>query len=1401
MRATTRACFVILAVAALGHFGSARAQEATDVPRRIRESVTLETSNAVAKKFGTVQDYLAAKQWSQAVDLLADVSAQHGDLLVPVAPGQYVNVARQCQHILAGSPREALAVYRRQVDPQARQWFEQGKAGDDAALERIVRQSFASSYGDDALTLLAERAWDRGDVAHARRLWEQLIPSEGETARGSGLHYPDASTPRAELAARLVLCSLLSGESERARRELEAFETQFGKSEGTLAGRTGELAKILTDVETESKNWTYPKPDDDATTFAFTPERTRVLPTASEIGAVQWSASLPSYDVTLPPRLALHDRRALCYYPLVYQDLVLLNDAERIYAWRLFSPYAKESRAAPAWPDGESESAVIFPATPDRSFAIRAPNVGTPRFTMSISQGRLYAKMGSPVTGRSKNETREVASQIVCLDLAHSQGRVVWNRHAKDVFEGDGWTFDGSPLVDGERLYVVARRSQPQMQLNVACFDAVAGTMLWNRKACTVVAPLAENSNLISHLLLTRGDDALYLSTDLGVVMAIDPRDGAALWASTYESRDTENDAVPGGHSQRGLQPCVYARGTVLAAPADHGGVMALEAGSGATRWERRLKGGVRHILGVTGEGAVIVSGDRLWALDLATGQVRWQLGNDEPAETGYGRGLLAGDLIYWPKHQEILMVRQRDGTLFSRRNLEANHGAPFDKGGNLSMTEGFLLVAQPDRLVAYGDYGMQKKRIEKDLSTAPNEAAPWFRLAAMNEADGEFDQATSHYRNAVSLARNAPPSRHRRPADDARRRLHRLLLRRGRAEDKAGLGKRALPLLKEAVDLSHDPQEKASALREVARTAERHGEIREAAEAWLDILRRTELAGHRSVDVSSDACGRTRIPIEGYARQELSRLFEAHRTSLATAFDLSLGEDLRNARSPRGAAAMEAAFRNNPLAENAPTALLETADVLKQDGDFARAALLLHEFAPQRTFRSIRPEIDRRLASLHESLQFPPVEGRTDASRPPLWKPHWAQNSGGGVTYVVPANAPPQHACVLRQEDGLTCIGLHDGVPRWTRTQGRSVRWAEFAGIHLLVGSDSQLDALDPETGIPRWTLPLGGGGSSKAPDATDSVDATPKSQFFATGDEVYILDGGARIVSADVWTGRLKWEFLPSERLRPLWLATPHQIAVQGESTGRLFQLDPATGKAVDRSHPAEREPWRTPPTAVEPEGLAVALRQHRLIGFPPHKPSTDPQALLPWKYDGPISWTNVLPALASQDEFLLALIDGDTLCRLNAESGRRIWSRAAARRPIVEPCRSLVLTSKSVFVAADGFVRSFRLRDGELLWETFLGSPERQAALVATGDRLIRFPALSEPGELYSLTQLDPATGRIEQSFHAMLGSKERTPVVPTVAGGKLVVCCGSTVSVYASRSGSDATKRELRSVRRD
>ncbi|QDV48643.1 outer membrane protein assembly factor BamB family protein [Gimesia fumaroli] len=677
--------------------------EQQGTPPKFREAVSLDVNNTVLKKMGSVRDYLAEQQWEDAVNILVQISNEYGDSLYPESPGRYLRVSEYCQNLLAGFPREAIRVYREKTDPRAKRWWDQAVTESTVQpLLNIVEQALMSSYGDDALYRLGEIAWEQGELSQARAYWRKLIPPAAMTQQSQydpGVFlYPDTDLPVPSILARLVLVSFFEGNFERAALERDVFRKNYPEAIGMLAGREGNLVTILSTILEDRALVSLPATRLEMQTFAGHQTRNFRGAKKLDVGAIAWSFQVPlGWTQEFPRKPAFERRVSPGFYPVVDGEHVYFNDDERIYAlnWKT---------GLPAWSEGEQASPIIYPSVPGGTPRLPfRPVVGVPRFTMTIADGRLYARMGSPVTSVAKDERLGLFSDLVCLDLDQGQGKLLWKISSAQLREQNFvWSFEGAPVISGDRLFVVLHRGFPEVQTNVACFSTATGELIWNQKVCLALRNIEEGTNYITHLLLTLAEGQLFLSTDMGAIASLSSRDGKINWLVTYPGEDRVSKHALSNHMETGIVPCLYDRGILFAAPQDSSELMAFDADTGLLLWRRALPQQVRNLLGVN-HSTLIVSGNQLFGIDRTTGAVRWKVGSQDPEGFGFGRGVLVGEFVYWPLREEILVVNTERGSLKQRIALRALHG---EMGGNLIIAGPRLLVAQPQKVTAFGQYG-----------------------------------------------------------------------------------------------------------------------------------------------------------------------------------------------------------------------------------------------------------------------------------------------------------------------------------------------------------------------------------------------------------------------------------------------------------------------------------------------------------------------------------------------------------------------------------------------------------------------------------------------------------------------------------------------------------------------
>jgi len=696
----------------------ARAQ-GTFTPRvDLSDAILVDEADAATRThLERAKAFIADEQWDEAVEILRQVTESHGGKVLPVSPWRFVSVRDYCHLQIASLPPAALELYRSRVDDRAQQWYEDGLRRRDAGrLRDVVDQLFCSTWGDDALLALGDLALEAGSTGEARGYWEKILPPDywarlaPAVVQTNGspvwLLYPDSDLDRAAVRARLLLAIILDGDLKSARQALEPFRRECGAAEGKLGGRRVKYAEFLEELLSESSGWPAEKVDRQWPTFAGSPQRDKVAPGEIAVGPIAWEEPLPETapaeagSSTGPRRIAEARDQLLSYHPVVVDNLVLVSTFDEIRAYDLAS-------GKPMWSDSEGQAMYRLRERGEDAAAARfgPAGVGAPRFTLTVRQRRVYARLGSPVTTRTSDQPFMARqSYLVCVDL-DLQGKCLWATPDTLGQEGNdpSWAFEGSPLVDGDGVYVVMRRSGVRPQQYVACLHPETGRLKWRRLVCGAETP-GMGQEEMTHNLLTLDANTLYCNTNLGAVAALSTRDGQIRWITRYpRTRQLELTRRP-KHLCRDLTPCVYHHGIVYVAPADSELLLALDAPTGLLIWPTPFPEDVVHLLGVV-DGKLVASGDKLWWIDTLSGKIVSPPGTrgavsfpEGGSPKGIGRGLLAGDRVYWPTWDKIYVFDHKTNRQLEPINLGLRHAA----GGNLVPAGDSLIIAGHDRLTVF---------------------------------------------------------------------------------------------------------------------------------------------------------------------------------------------------------------------------------------------------------------------------------------------------------------------------------------------------------------------------------------------------------------------------------------------------------------------------------------------------------------------------------------------------------------------------------------------------------------------------------------------------------------------------------------------------------------------------
>ena len=406
-----------------------------------------DSSEEAERKLRTAATHARDQQWSEAIEIYQRVIDQYGDKVVKRPkdePGGdasgdfplYVGAREYCHRSLAQLPPEARELYRNRTDGLAERWFREGaRRRDMSLLRRVFDQAFCSSWGDDALELAGDLAFQDGRFDEALALYGRLVAER--PGDPNILIHPDPSVDLAEVAAKKGLCRA-AGENPPTKADLDEFARRYPGASGTLAGKKGPYTTILAQALAADHLQMPAQADSRWPTFAGSPRRTRIVPSPIDVGQVQWRVELEKISPTrisfgqpsMSSTVQGSPGRLLAFHPIVLGDQVLVCDGSRVLAYNLNDrpggADGTEGRpVSPAW-KYDSDNGVSAPQAP-------RPYAAIPRFTLTALGHRIYARMGTVSSiyptgrgfGRNLPMSEIGSSSIVALDW-NAEGRILW---------------------------------------------------------------------------------------------------------------------------------------------------------------------------------------------------------------------------------------------------------------------------------------------------------------------------------------------------------------------------------------------------------------------------------------------------------------------------------------------------------------------------------------------------------------------------------------------------------------------------------------------------------------------------------------------------------------------------------------------------------------------------------------------------------------------------------------------------------------------------------------------------------------------------------------------------------------------------------------------------------------
>lgn len=1220
------------------------------------------------------------QQWPKALEEYQRIIYDEGYSLVSLDAVPTTTAARSVQarllcHLrIAAAPPWARAVYDRRVKNLADNLFREGQENHNLqAWRQLVGDHFCSAPAGKALELLGDIAFEQGDFAQARQWWSLLadLPS-GDSDRPGRLAYPAGAATRARAQARQIIALAQERDIDRARAEWRLFEKIHGKMPGKLAGKQGVLADTIKEAIDQSEG---DRRQHDMAWHSFGCDATRNQRVPASPHARLW-ADGPTWRVFLAEgkkadspdgvsaRAVTQPARRLAFHPVISGDVVLVAGARAVTGYHLLSGDKLFRHRL----KGDLKGAANIVAADDH-----LPDEPEHSYTLTVSGKRIYVRLGAQKFGPAVADNKG-SSHLVCLEMTPGKKapalevREVWRVPAQADNE-DIAQFEGSPIVDGNRVHVAVSRLQGRRTLTaLVCYDAGSGAARWSQDVCDAEEFESPGQPRVRHHLATLAGRYLVYCSHAGAVAAVDADTGKPAWAIRYPS---EGLGRPDGtRSPRDLCPVVFAAGRLYVAPADSDRILCLEPASGQVLWERD---GIEvvHLLGVSGERLFFTTPTGLRAVraDRGTDQGGWS----QPADgrlPPFGRGLLAGSWVFWPTadpHFPLRVVTQDEG---GQEQVErAGDPAPvFDptqlhrlRAGNMVYASGCLVIAGTEELVGYvpAQRFLDKLRLQARL---PSAGARAFLELAEAEAGAGLDEDALRHFQAASMAAVRDGSLRRR----ALRGRHELLMKLSATPDR----KRAVPFLEQAGEREFPAAQRLAARLALADLTQA-GEPQRAVAILQAVLLDDDLREGSVLD----AAGLPR-PAFAMLRDRIQRLIDKHGPGVYAAWEEQAGKRLLTVGRDRA--------KLEGIARRYPNSL----------------------------------QVKQALAAAWPRPQARVQKPRQRASGPaaPLTLA-WEQPASAMLPLEMPGQA---QALILVHADRIALCDPATGKPRWQRPSSFPSRWAGQHDDLIVLAGKRDIEAVHAQDGRLAWQLRA----DETAWGDFDSFQLTPSHLLF--------LHGERRLIAVRLDTGEISWSrFAPgasslpldSGRFSPHYLASAGHVLIQG-LRGQVLCLAAASGEPL-RATARMPTLWRQAPLPLDAGRAYIAAGNHAaLVDVASGREI--------WKYEPPwpTSSSGEPLRIAGDEKALLVIVPrnyGYEVERLDAATGRPLWDDEPR---LLSRCRlerdSLAVADDAFYYAGENSLTCRSLATGKVVWKKELPGGARAWQLHLIGTEIVVAPA---------------------------------------------------------------------------
>jgi outer membrane protein assembly factor BamB len=668
-------------------------------PVHAQELPLIETDSELADFCSRAQELVDQGQYRPALEIYQGILDHDNSGYMAGEDGHFYPLSEWINQRIAQLPAEARELYRELYSNQAHRDYRHALAeGDEALLRSVALRYWHTPWGEQAMDLLAQRAFDGGRFLEAAQRWQQLLE----------LAQNEESTQRWLVQA--CVASHLGGALQQARDLRDALVQEYPQARLELAGQEQDAVAFLdtmlarpvassarpvlphwpgqgatgggvvcmtTPERPDVASWSWPDPTDEDPVVPFRHVRVHsgYAPPQQNVSAVDMRLvdGRVAAVRTLPPPAEVLATLPAYIHPVVWNDTLVIRSYEGIVACDMTTGdlnWLDAFRAEENVVADYGYGGMYYPYGPSNEGPVVAYDSG--HYQPVVGGDLLYVVGGyadgsaiiTSVMAEAMGGSAGMQQATPLRAYALTTGRLVWSTESSTQMADDpilaGTVFVSPPAYADGRVYLIGTYARAYW-LN--CFDGDTGELLWRRH----LSHMPEYENFFSNPLLLGllarasapaiADGRVLALTNVGTISAFDAYTGQAMWAYQYPSVLTpagrgipafpfRADDLPGA-----TNPILVSQGRAVFMPTDSDQVICLDARTGQPRWNVAGRG--QHYLTALDGRRVALSRPNLIVLDIADGATLMVLPNSDL----YGRPAVAEDVALFSGRERIYQL------------------------------------------------------------------------------------------------------------------------------------------------------------------------------------------------------------------------------------------------------------------------------------------------------------------------------------------------------------------------------------------------------------------------------------------------------------------------------------------------------------------------------------------------------------------------------------------------------------------------------------------------------------------------------------------------------------------------------------------------------------------------